>query len=477
MSPKVGAASARQGYKKKNSIDLAAMCTLRQKRCGSQLDFSDGVRQPKHARIQNAGSSWSTDEESVELSDGSSSSGSHDPLRAGKESFANRVEQMCEEKFCALTEDVRPSRDNMRKALAAILIEREAGAQLEVIALATGTKCVPRKEFTCDTLIDCHAEVLARRAFKKYLYNQLHKCTEGAGRQSNESIFTCKPNGKFGLKEGIRFHLYVSTTPCGDAREFCNKDKVTRVARRDNHPNRQKRGKGRCKLDCGDGSVLAEHYGKEGDRYVTMSCSDKIAQWNVVGLQGALLSLFLEEPIYLSLVVVGWLFSNEHLKRALYSRISKVKDDIARPFTINKPVMVNPPREVEFYQPNKTSRYSIAWSFPDDNYEKINTSTGNLESATGRYSKLTKRNFYDNFLSLWDSLASPEVLKLATSRLQVPAYARRRVRAVDIRGRVAYCDLKQLATGYQEAKRVVHEHYNSCLGAWVEHGEVDHFML
>ena len=460
------------------------MCTPPQKRCGIDLDSLDGLRHTKHARrstsyngreSSTSSSSW-TDEEAAELSDVSSSSGSHDPLRARRDDFANRVEKMCEEKFCALTQDVPASRDNMSKALAAILIGREADKQLEVIALATGTKCVPRKEFTCDTLIDCHAEVLARRAFKKYLYDQLHACTRRTG--GIRSIFTPKPNGKFVLREGIRFHLYVSTTPCGDAREFCNKDNVTRVARKDNHPNRAKRAKARCKLDCGDGSVLAANYGKEKDRYVTMSCSDKLAQWNVVGLQGALLSLFLDEPIYLSSVIVGWLFSNEHLQRALYSRISKVKDQISEPFTVNKPFMANPPREIDFYQPNKTSRYSIAWSLPDLKCERIDTSTGKLESSSCKHSELTKRNLFAKFLSLWDLLATPEVRRQATSTLFPRFYAHQRLlRADDIKDRVKYYDLKQLATGYQEAKKIVHKHYNSCLGAWVEHGEVDHFTL
>ncbi|XP_071460413.1 tRNA-specific adenosine deaminase 1 isoform X12 [Marmota flaviventris] len=65
-----------------------------------------------------------------------------------------------------------------------------------------------------------------------------------------------------------------------------------------------------------------------GDRTCSMSCSDKMARWNVLGCQGALLMHFLEEPIYLSAVVIGKCpYSQEVMQRALIgrSRISKVE--------------------------------------------------------------------------------------------------------------------------------------------------------
>ncbi|KAG8514672.1 tRNA-specific adenosine deaminase 1, partial [Galemys pyrenaicus] len=64
-----------------------------------------------------------------------------------------------------------------------------------------------------------------------------------------------------------------------------------------------------------------------GDRTCSMSCSDKLARWNVLGCQGALLMHFLEEPIYLSAVVIGKCpYSQEAMQRALIRRCQNVLD-------------------------------------------------------------------------------------------------------------------------------------------------------
>ncbi|XP_032085744.1 tRNA-specific adenosine deaminase 1 isoform X2 [Thamnophis elegans] len=58
-----------------------------------------------------------------------------------------------------------------------------------------------------------------------------------------------------------------------------------------------------------------------GAQTSSMSCSDKLARWNVLGWQGALLMHFLQQPIYLPALVVGQCpYSWETLHRAIVAR-------------------------------------------------------------------------------------------------------------------------------------------------------------
>eukprot|EP00802_Teleaulax_amphioxeia_P004312 Tamp_04316.p1 GENE.Tamp_04316~~Tamp_04316.p1 ORF type:complete len:289 (+),score=50.02 Tamp_04316:564-1430(+) len=150
--------------------------------------------------------------------------------------FADKVAEMVLNRWSELSSKEQ-RRSLSRTVVAGIVMEREreldphgyyvqgeGGGQnmrndYEVIALGAGTAHRASAEVSerpAPALNDCHAEILSRRAFVKFLYCELTKAQEES---DIDSIFHRPAPNKtnFVLKSGIRFHLYISVAPCGDA--------------------------------------------------------------------------------------------------------------------------------------------------------------------------------------------------------------------------------------------------------------------
>ncbi|CAN8014770.1 unnamed protein product, partial [Ixodes persulcatus] len=192
-------------------------------------------------------------------------------------------------------------------------------------------------------------------------------------------------------------------------------------------------------------------------RLLTMSCSDKLARWNVLGLQGSLLSLFME-PVYLESVVLGSLYHPGHMQRAMWGRLeAQLALDEGGPFQLHRPLLgaISSP---ESRQVNKSPNFSINWTVGCEGPEVVNASTGKAED--GQVSRLSKRSLFARFCRLWGRVAAMES--------QDPAQPPR-----------LYADAKKSAGLYQEAKAKVSEAFSaSGLGTWVSKPiEADEFEL
>ena len=101
--------------------------------------------------------------------------------------LGSEIARLSEEEYSRLT-STTPNAAKLKKVLATVVMKKNN--ELSLVALGTGTKCIRGCHLSQhgDAVNDCHAEVVARRAFVKYLYTQLRHCVE-----ERESIFTKAP--------------------------------------------------------------------------------------------------------------------------------------------------------------------------------------------------------------------------------------------------------------------------------------------
>lgn len=191
----------------------------------------------------------------------------------------------------------------------------------EVVCMATGTRCLSGDYLSLggEVLHDCHAEALSRRCLIKYFYREIIASFNG-----EESIFVIdRDQCKFKLSPGTKFHFYTNTAPCGEARMISFNDSLNII-------NRFNCGLLRVKIENGAGTKVVNNQKiqafdsmAQGERLMTMSCTDKFRCWNILGVQGSLLTN-LVEPIYFDSISIGSVFNLDHMKRVIYGQIEEV---------------------------------------------------------------------------------------------------------------------------------------------------------
>jgi len=294
-----------------------------------------------------------------------------------------------------------------RKVIAGIVMTRDKDMQnLEVISVSTGTKCVNGEYMSVSgtSLNDCHAEIISRRCLMEFLYTQLEKVARANGEVDEDSIIVTAEDGGYMLREDIRFHLYINTAPCGDARIF-SPHEAQPGEDSDRHPNRNSRGQLRTKIESGEGTIPVKSSDgvqtwdgvMQGARLLTMSCSDKVCRWNVLGVQGSLLSYYLQ-PIYLHSVVLGSLFHPTHMFRALTGRIQAVLGTLPAMYKLHTP-RLNLLSSAEVRQPGKAPNYSVNWTKEKEGVEVVDAMKGKGQES-GKASRLCKVSMFKRWLEL-----------------------------------------------------------------------------
>ena len=347
--------------------------------------------------------------------------------------FQDRVARMSHDFYHRIQETVHTPQPG-RKVTACFLLEDASTNEMRVVSVGSGTRCITGDQMSLEGLVvnDSHAEVVARRSLLRYFYRQLMSLHKG-GYDAAETIFMPLEedrNTLARLRGGLKFHLYISTAPCGDGAQFSRDDSVNREPPASDDPTRhsptvtgKSQGVLRTKMEGGEGTIPVGDDAQpqtwdgilHGGRLRTMSCSDKVGRWNVLGLQGALLSLFME-PVYVSSLTLGSLHHHGHLSRAVCCRFDDLSSGTGDVGTLPMGYCVNHPLlgrvqggdEMKRHT-DKTSNFSLNWCLGDMKGELNDGSLGRpvlppnsprSQLSAMTCSRISKANLFHQFVQL-----------------------------------------------------------------------------
>lgn len=338
----------------------------------------------------------------------------------------------------------------------------QSSSSYEVVAIGTGSFNT-KESITSNgrVLHDSHAVVTARRSLLRYLYRHLLLFYSKNSQLQEKSIFQQDEKTKLlSLKSDVKLHLYMNQLPKGAAQipPHLRLNPLSMSAWEVNNQISL-----HVTIEGKVFSVFSSTVDQIASKVVSMSTTDKITQWQVLGFQGALLSHFME-PVYISSILIGdESCSNPRgMEIAVNQRVDGITTKLPIYYCVHRPhiSLVANIASSGWHTAQRT--LSINWSQGDVSLEVVN----------GLEGKTVEESPFKSGPALASRLCKAAML----SRFNLVAKEAQRD---DLVCAASYREAKMMAKPYQEAKSVFKFYLSQKgFGSWVEKPSVsEHFSM